>query len=317
MGQARPVALPPDFDPLADLDAPLTGPTQPDHASPLEQSFRVPVPTQSLPPDLDDWDLDLSAPSTPAARVPGPFAEHDVPDKSFAPPAASPQPMRQQAAPPVPPPVPRPAPLASMAPPVATPAEAGDLMAAFLRGAGMPEGGPADPLAAMEALGAAFRAGVAGLRQALIARAAVKGEFRIERTMLKSRGNNPLKFSADDDDALAALLGIGRRSDMSPAEAVADALRDMRLHELATMAAMQAAVRALLARLDPAPLRAEGERSGGLLAAQKRAHAFEAYEKLHGAISRAISDDFDSVFGKNFALAYEQALREAAGKEGL
>ena len=115
----------------------------------------------------------------------------------------------------------------------------------------------------MQALGAAFRAMVSGLRQALIARAEIKGEFRIEQTMIRSRGNNPLKFSADDEDALAALLGTGRRSEMSPAEAVSDALRDMRLHELATVAAMQAAVRELLAQFDPATFRAAAEKEGG------------------------------------------------------
>ena len=206
---------------------------------------------------------------------------------------------------------PAPAPAPALSPAVAQ----HDLMAAFLRGAGMEDAKPADPLVAMERLGEAFRALVGGLRQALIARAAVKGEFRIEQTMIRARGNNPLKFSAGDDDALAALIGAGRRSDMTPADAIGDALRDMRLHELATMAAMQAAVRALLERFDPAPLKAEGEKSGGLLPGQKRARAFDLYEKLHGDIARALADDFDSVFGKAFARAYEQALTEVGERE--
>jgi type VI secretion system protein ImpI/type VI secretion system protein len=179
----------------------------------------------------------------------------------------------------------------------------------------MADARPADAEAAMERLGAAFRALVAGLRQTLIARAAIKGEFRIEQTMIRARGNNPLKFSAGDDDALAALLGAGRRTDMAPEAAVREALDDIRLHELASMAAMQSAVRALVARFDPAPLRAEGEKSGGLLGAQKRARSFELFEKLHGDISAALADDFDSVFGKAFARAYEQALREVGGKD--
>ena len=111
--------------------------------------------------------------------------------------------------------------------------------------------------ATMLALGKAFRNLVAGLRAVLIARAQIKSEFRIEQTMIQARGNNPLKFSAGDDDALAALLGAGRRTDMAPHEAVADALRDIRLHELASMAAMQSAVRAVLDGLDPAKLRAQ------------------------------------------------------------
>jgi type VI secretion system FHA domain protein len=186
-------------------------------------------------------------------------------------------------------------------------------LAAFLAGAGMAARQPENPEATMRALGAAFRAMVSGIRQALIARASIKGEFRIEQTMIRARGNNPLKFSADDEDALSALLGVGRRIDVTPEAAVADALRDMRLHELATVAAMQGAVRTLLAGLDPARLLADA--TGGMLPAQKRAKAFDAYEKLHETVTRALADDFDSVFGKAFARAYETALRDISAKD--
>ncbi len=326
------IRLPDDFDPLAPDadDAPFKGPIQPDHAPALEQAFRVPA--QPGPVDFDDWDLDIGpasgAPSLPAS---GSIGDWDIDLAGPAPPDGTP-PVPPQALPVTPSAVPDDAtadpfveptrdaaaslpPAGAASPPAAPSPASGDLMAAFLRGAGMPDALPADPLKTMEQLGAAFRAVVAGLRQALIARATIKGEFRIEQTMIRARGNNPLKFSADDDDALAALLGAGRRTDIAPAAAVSEALADMRLHELATMAAMQAAVRSLVDRFNPAPLRAEGERGGGLLGAQKRARAFELYEKLHGDIARALADDFDSVFGKDFARAYEQALREVSDKE--
>ena len=35
----------------------------------------------------------------------------------------------------------------------------------------------------------------------------------------------------------------------------------------------------------------------------------------HAAVTRALSDDFDSVFGKAFARAYEQALHEVTSRE--
>jgi type VI secretion system protein ImpI/type VI secretion system protein len=52
-----------------------------------------------------------------------------------------------------------------------------------------------------------------------------------------------------------------------------------------------------------------------LLPAQKKARAFEAYEKLYERITRALTDDFDSVFGKSFARAYETALREISARD--
>lgn len=269
--------------PLGMEDDGFRGPTHSDHAPAVNDAFRPPPAGASVIPD--DWDVDPAA-AAPAAR-----------------PAAMPQ---EPASPP-----PRPS------PPLAPVAEAQELtlLEAFLRGAGVADATLPDPVGAMEAAGAALRATVAGIRQALIARSSVKGEFRIEQTMVRASGNNPLKFSADDDDALAAFLGIGRRNTMGADRAITEALRDMRLHELATVAAMQTAVRALLMRLDPAAI--EKGVDGGFvkLPGQRKARAWDAFEALHGQVSQALSDDFDSVFGKAFARAYEQAMREALGRE--
>jgi type VI secretion system protein ImpI/type VI secretion system protein len=167
----------------------------------------------------------------------------------------------------------------------------------------------------MEQLGAAFRAIVFGIRQALIARASIKSEFRIGQTMIRPRGNNPLKFSANDEDALAALLGAGRRTDISPEAAVSDALTDMRIHELATMTGMQSAVRALVARFSPEALRSAAERGGLKLLGGGKTRAWDAFEALHGQVSRGLSDDFDSVFGRSFTRAYEQAVAEIEARD--
>ena len=101
---------------------------------------------------------------------------------------------------------------------------------------------------------------------------------------------------------------------MAPADAIADALRDIRLHELASVAAMQAAVRALLEGLEPGAIRASANARGGL-PTQRKARAWDAYEALHARTMAALSDDFESLFGRAFARAYEQALRDIGGKE--
>jgi len=316
--------LPADFDPLAPEphETPFRGPTQADHSPVTEDALQLSarigeaplhqggiIPGDDLLPD--DWDKDLlegiAAGGNPAPRPsPRPTAAPVPPPRT-----------EPKAAPPPPPPEP---PIAAPPPPVPVPANAagGDaLLAAFLEGAGMQDAEFKDPAATMRGLGRTFRDMVAGLRAVLIGRAQIKGEFRIEQTMIQARGNNPLKFSAGDDDAMAAMLGAGRRTDMAPHEAVAEALRDMRLHELATMAAMQAAVRAVLDGLDPVRLRVDAEHSGGmtLLPAQRKARAWDAYEALHARTVHALADDFDSVFGKAFARAYERAMQEIAAKE--
>ena len=315
--------LPHDFDPLADAgeDPAFRGPTQADHSPAMQDAFRPPAQIGQMPlnsgdllpgDDLlpDDWDKDLLQGIAPAAAPqppPAPRPPAAPPAPKPVPPVIVPEPAEPFAARPD---QPRPA----SAP--ASVADDGALLTAFLEGVGIEDVHPKDPAATMLALGKAFRNLVVGLRAVLIARAAIKSEFRIEQTMIQARGNNPLKFSADDEDALAALLGAGRRTDMEPHEAVADALRDIRLHELASVAAMQAAVRSVLDGLDPTKLRASADHGGmTLLPAQKKARAWDAYEALHARTVRALSDDFDSVFGKAFARAYERSLQEVSAKE--
>ena len=285
--------LPDDFDPLrSDEDElPPSGRVRADHSPAVADAFRAPRPiTQLLPEDWNEESELAAVPRPEPQAIPAP-APTTAPDKPvFEPPAEPPKTTAR--------------------------AEPGSEFAAFLRGAGMAQVSPADTVAVMDQLGRAFRAVVSGLRGALMARAAVKSEFRIAQTMIRARGNNPLKFSTNDDDAMAALLGLGRRVEMPPEAAVAEALHDLRLHELAAATATQAGARALLARLDPAPIRRDAERAGvSFVPAAAKARAWDIFESLHAKTTQALTDDFDSVFGRAFARAYEQAWREATGPE--
>jgi type VI secretion system FHA domain protein len=183
-----------------------------------------------------------------------------------------------------------------------------------MEGAGLPDLAPKDPVAAMRNAGAAFRAFVTGLRELLIVRAEVKDTLGIDKTYIRARDNNPLKFSAGDDDALTALLGTGRRVSMAPAVAVAEALRDIRIHEQATLPAMQAAVRALLTRLDPEKIRA-GVEGGIALPAQRRARAWEQYETDYARLTAALADEFDAVFGRRFSEEYQRMVADLRAAE--
>ena len=344
-----PASIPTAFDPLAPADggsrfgAAFQEAPQQDHSSVLDDAYRPParigqmpvhagglIPADDLLPAGWETDfLDGLAPETPpdAARD-APATGEASPFESSTAVSAEPSATRPAVAPAPavspfdeePPPVPCPAAsagspgLSPQTPPIGwTPGDDSRLLARFLAGVGLPDAKPGDPGATMKRLGEAFRALVAGLRSVLIARASIKSEFRIDQTMFRARGNNPLKFSADDDDAVAALLGVGRRTGMTPAQAIADVLRDIELHELASMAAMQSAVRAVLDGLGPDRLRAEADQGGmALLPVQRKARAWDTYEARHAKTVQALSDDFDSVFGKAFARAYEEAMADLA-----
>lgn len=281
--------LPANFDPLRpDSDElPSHGPVHADHSPAVADAFRAPrAVTELLPEDWND-ELDAGSISRPESAAVSPSDGAQASEQPTFDPAAKSSPSPEAADP-------------------------SDEFAAFLRGVGIVAMSPTDTIAAMEQLGRVFRALVSGLRSTLMARAAVKDEFRIGQTMIQARGNNPLKFSTNDDDAMTALLGLGRRAEMPPEAAVAEVLHDLRLHELATVTAMQAGARALLASLDPGPIRRDIERVGlTLLPAAAKARAWDAFESLHARTTQALADDFDSVFGRAFSRAYEQAWLEA------
>ncbi len=274
-------------DDLLSGQADTNAPTSPDHASILQTSFRPPPSALHLP---EDWDREEHPQASPAGASDQASMRQSMPGPGEAPATAAgiDQPLSAR--------------------PVA---ELREAVGALYVGAAIDRPFAGDPQALLHSVGGAFRAVVVGLRRIMIARAAIKGEFRIEQTTIRVRGNNPLKFSADDDDALGALLGTGRTSDMTAEEAVADALRDMRLHELAMASAMQQAVREMLDRLAPERVtRALPPSPLDALPGIRRLRSWAAYADLHATMSAAFTDDFDSVFGKAFARAYEGVMAE-------
>ena len=279
--------LPPDFDPLAPSSEPFSGPTQPDHAPALQSAFRPP-PVAVIP---DDWDAEPPVSSQLQGQVP------QRPPKSMSQEDADPAPSKPERVPP------------------AHGAGEERLVAAFLRGVGLEEAALPEPEKTLEHVGAAVRATVSGLRQVLIARASIKDEFRIAQTLIRAKGNNPLKFSLNDDDALTILMG--QRGGMAPEDAIAEAFVDLRMHELATVSAMQEAVRVLLAQLEPEAIERKVKANAlDIHPAQRKAKAWEIFAQQHRSVTQALADDFDSVFGKAFARAYEQAIDKLTSDEG-
>lgn len=276
------------------------------HVSDLKTPFEPPRPTHLLLPE--DWD----APERPEPRPSEPFASTGFP---IEPPPALPAAAAPVAGPAAPGPVAgsrQPAPREDGA----SGSGALEAFAAFARGAGL-DGMPREaPEVVLEQLGRAFRAYVVGLRRLMIARATIKGEFRIERTMIRPFGNNPLKFSADDDDAVAALLGIGRQVGMSAEEAVADSLRDVRLHEMAITRGLDQGIRQLVAELSPARVTDElPPRATDALPVVRDSRAWAAYVARHAKVEAALADSLDGVFSQAFARAYEAAVAETQAME--
>lgn len=282
--------LPDLFDFLSPTAVPP--PTVPDHVPCEQHDFRPPtpvaVPVVEAPPVSgsvipEDWDLFGDAPASLVSAPPPP-----PPSAPIIPPPPVVEPML----------------------PVAD-SQQPDLLQAFLRGAGLDQLrlDKAQAEAQMESIGRSYRLMVEGLIDVLRARASLKGEFRMQQTMIQPAENNPLKFAPNAEEALLLLLRHGNQAFMAPDLAVRDSFDDLRAHQLAVMAGVEAAIKHLLTRFEPAQLEERMGKPGGLSSifnGSRQAQYWQQFTELYSNISREAQEDFQDLFGREFSRAYEE-----------
>ena len=163
-----------------------------------------------------------------------------------------------------------------------------------------------------EPAGTLLRALVAGLVAMLGARARAKSQLGAQGTVLALDGNNPLKLARDTGEAIEMLLAPPMRGFLDATSAVEDAFRDLQAHQLATLGAMQGALRATLARFSPAAIRARADQRGILariLPGAREAALWNAYEREFDGVSERSDEAFIEVFAAEFRRAYEELAR--------
>jgi type VI secretion system protein ImpI/type VI secretion system protein len=271
-----------------------------EHRPPTQDHFTPPAGRGAYLPE--DWDevedtfgaTPRPAPETPAAR-PGDPQDAPAAVEPAAEPARAAEPGGAPAA----------GPRADAARDAAV---AGFLAAAGLDEDSIPE---AERAEVMANLGAVLRTLVEGVREVLTTRTAIKSEFRMEQTTVRAGNNNPLKFAVTPEQAMAA-LARPTRGYLAPPAAAAEALRDIRAHEVAMVTGMEAALKGLLGRLDPKTLAGAIEGGGGLagLFKGRKERYWEAYEAMYADIADKAENDFHEVFGREFARAYQAQVRK-------
>ncbi|KZE17723.1 MULTISPECIES: type VI secretion system-associated FHA domain protein TagH [Sphingomonas] len=293
--------------------APATG-----WGPPPERASGWPAPAPATPaaPVVSTWDSAMPAPDPASAwssaapdRPPAPspddlwgrIAEGNVVDWArggFGQPVEPPRdPLGLNPPPPAPQATPTPA-----APPPPPATGAGD---AFLAALGLDPAKLSPDAAERGAL--LFRKLVAGLVVMLEARARAKAQLGAEATAYSPEGHNPLKFARSPDDALAMLLGTEQPGFMPPDRAVEDAFRDLQSHQVATLRAMQGALRTTLERFAPSAIRARAKDGGVLervLPSARDAALWQAYEREFGGVAQGSDEAFLDMFAKEFRDAY-------------
>jgi len=150
---------------------------------------------------------------------------------------------------------------------------------------------------------------VAGLMEVLKSRQEIKDEFRMHQTKIETTGNNPLKFSANLEDALHRLLLQRNRAYLEPVAAFEDAFDDLLYHQMAMLAGMRAAFEATLKAFDPHLLQAEFDKQGkgGLISGPAKFRYWDQYRAKFGDMVHD-ADCFKNLFGEEFATAYDDQL---------
>jgi len=210
-----------------------------------------------------------------------------------------------------------PAPLAAAPVAASAPAASGDAVAAvmaLLSGAGLESDAiHQDAGAAMHQAGLLLRKLVAGMVVMLEARARAKSQMGAQSTGLEISGNNPLKFARTPEQALKHVLNPPERGFMAADKAIEDSFKDLQAHQLATLKAMQGALRSTLDRFSPKSIRSRAETRGLLekiLPSARDAAMWKAYEKEFSGVAFDSDEAFMDMFSKEFRKAYDDISRE-------
>ncbi|WP_034161135.1 type VI secretion system-associated FHA domain protein TagH [Sphingomonas sp. ERG5] len=184
--------------------------------------------------------------------------------------------------------------------------------ARFFAAAGLTPDAVTDPAAALDRAGAVFHRLVAGLVVMVEARARAKAQLGAEATAFSPQGHNPLKFARTPDEALAMLIEPPQRGFMPADQAVEDAFLELQSHQMATLKAMQGALRATLDRFSPAAIRARADSAGVLeriVPAARDATLWQTYEREFGGVAQDSDEAFMDVFAREFRRAYNDQAR--------
>ena len=290
-----------DPEPL-DLDDPFALDLNPGARSQPKPTSRNPYFGRATPPPqnpVQEPELDPSSPPFGSLFATPPAAEtaqiEPTPPEPTLEPAGKP-PLRAQPSETVPAP---------------RPAEAHDLRAAFLRGAGLSPSDVDDaaPVAQMEQLGAHFRAMTEGLVTLLRVRAETKSQARVATTTIGAHNVNKLKFVATTDEAIAALLSGPQQGYLDPDTALEEAHRDLVDHQLRSWSAMQDALRRMIDKFDPTAIEEELSALGlldTLIAGGRNAKLWQLYEERYKEIAKSAEERFLGEIGADFRDAYEE-----------
>ncbi|MBB6578808.1 FHA domain-containing protein [Comamonas odontotermitis] len=192
---------------------------------------------------------------------------------------------------------------------------AADLLNSFKAGAGLSDCKYPENLTPefMHMVGQMLGASVQGCMDLLSSRAAAKQEVRVSVTLINAEANNPLKFLPAGPSALAQIFGPRMPGFQAGPAAIDSAFQDLRAHEMAMMAGIQAAVRGLFDRFDPVHLEEQLQalgKSKALFSSQKNARLWELYCSRYEWLKDEMKNQSPAAWGTEFLSAYQAEVSQ-------
>jgi type VI secretion system FHA domain protein len=195
-----------------------------------------------------------------------------------------------------------------------TDTEAQACLHAFLHGLGVSEANQQAQASPQwwEQLGQALQQSLQGVIAVMRERSEVKSRLRVNQTTFQQRENNPLKFSANIDDAFHNLFNRPGSSFMPARQAIAEAFADISSHESAIIAGANGAMTGLLTQLAPDKI-AETDFGQSFVdkvnPAQRPARLWSRYKALHNVLATELHSKDKPSVNDDFISAYEAYLR--------
>jgi type VI secretion system FHA domain protein len=152
-----------------------------------------------------------------------------------------------------------------------------------------------------------LRESIQGLLELQQQREAMKESFRLSVTKFKSAENNPLRFSANVEDALYNLLVKRNPAYLAPAAAVTSSFKDAQWHQTAMQHAINTAFFNMMQQFDPQRFGTATSKRWSLFGNQENA-AWQQYNKQYAELRKQSDGGFTALFGSAFAHAYQEEL---------
>lgn len=182
-----------------------------------------------------------------------------------------------------------------------------DLLAVFLEAAGIKDAVESiqeDDAKLMRVIGLVLHELVNGLMTVLRGRSELKSQLRVSMTTLKPTENNPFKFSPTVEEALKTCLMNNHPGFTDAVEAVREGYDDIKNHQLAVTAGIQASLAGILKQFDPQRF-SEKFKEGLVL--QKKAKCWDTYKQAYPQI---VEQAIEDIFGVDFIRAYEAQIEK-------